>query len=339
MIRTAILSFWHVHVAGHIKQANEHPDIELVAAWDEDPARGRERSAEVGLEFVENLDELLARTDIDAVIVQCATGLHLEVITKAAAAGKHVLSDKVLAATLKEANQIIAAADAAGIVLVTSMVAIYHDYINTMREVIESGELGQIVNIRMMSCHGRAVDSSLPPGFFSQKEAAGGAVVDMCHVLYALPFLVGKMPLGAYSIFSKITGKEVEDHGVILYDFDDGSHANIEISFATKAAPRMEIEINGTEGTIHFRADAHPTGTGAPPNAVFLKAIEDPANFQPLAYGQQETTPLRLWVDHIKAGMRPDDNVARAIDLSRMNEAAYLSAARGTRVALDTLEA
>jgi predicted dehydrogenase len=158
-------------------------------------------------------------------------------------------------------------------------------------------------------------------------------------VLYALPFLVGKMPLSAYSLFSHVTGKEVEDHAFVLYDFGDGAHANLEISFATKAAPRMEIEINGTEGTIHFRADAHPTGTGAPEGAVFLKAVEDPANFKPLAFGKQVTTPLRLWVDHIKARKRPDDNIARAIDLSRLNEAAYLSAERGEKVLIASLDA
>lgn len=337
MIRTAVLSFWHVHVDGYMRQAREHPEVELVAAWDEDPQRGRERAAAAGLEFIESLDDLLMRSDIDAVIVQCATTLHEEVITKAAKAGKHVLSDKVLAPTLAEANRIVAAADAAGIVLVTGLVALYHDYINTMKAIIESGELGKIVNIRMMSCHGRAVDSSLPAGFFSREEAAGGAVVDMCHVLYALPHLFGTMPESAYSVFSSVTGKSVEDHGFILLEFADGFHANLEISFATKAAPRMEIEINGTEGTVHFRADAHPGGNGAPQGALFLKAIEDPANFQPIAFGTAQTTPLKLWVEHIKAGKRPDENIARALELSRMNEAAYLSAERRERVRLDAI--
>jgi predicted dehydrogenase len=337
MIRTAVLSFWHVHVAGYMKQASEHPEVELVAAWDEDPVRGRERAGQAGLEFIESLDELLSRSDIDAVIVQCATALHHEVITKAAAAGKHVLSDKVLAPTLREAEEIVAAADAAGIVLVTGMVALYHDYINTIRDIVASGDLGKLVNIRMMSCHGRAVDSSLPAGFFSQSEAVGGAVIDMCHVLYALPYIVGSMPDTTYASFAKITGKEVEDHGFILYEFADGSHANIEISFATKAAPRMEIELNGTEGTIHFRADAHPTGTGAPEGALFLKALEDPANFQPIPFGKSLTTPLKLWVEHINAKSRPDHNIAFALDLSRLNEAAYLSAARRQRIDVQSL--
>lgn len=337
MIRTAILSFWHVHVKGYMRQANEHPDVELVAAWDEDPVRGRERAAEVGLPFVESLDELLARDDIDAVIVQCATSLHEEVITKAAKAGKHVLSDKVLAPTLTEANRIVKAADEAGIVLVTGLVAIYHDYINTMKGIIESGELGRIVNVRMMSCHGLAVDNALPPGFFDPKEAAGGAVVDMCHVLYALPYLLGSVPRTAYAQFYDITGKQVEDHAVVLFDFEDGSHANLEISFATKGAPRMEIEVNGTEGTVHFRADAHPGGNGAPAGAVFLKAIDDPANFTPIAVGEPRTTPLKLWVEHIQSGKRPEENIQIALDLSRMNEATYLSANRAEKVRLETI--
>jgi 1,5-anhydro-D-fructose reductase (1,5-anhydro-D-mannitol-forming) len=337
MIRTAVLSFWHVHVKGYMRQANEHPDVELVAAWDEDPVRGRERAAEVGLPFYENLDELLASDEIDAVIVQCATSLHEEVITKAARAGKHVLSDKVLAPTLAEAHRIVKATDDANVVLVTGLVAIYHDYINTMKSIIESGELGRIVNVRMMSCHGMAVDNALPPGFFSPEEAAGGAVIDMCHVLYALPHLLGSSPETVYAQFYNITDRQVEDQAVVICDFADGSHANLEISFSTKAAPRMEIEVNGTEGTLHFRADAHPGGTGAPNGALFLKAVGDPANFEPIGFGEQQTTPFKLWVEHIKSGTRPDHNIDQAIELSRMNEATYLSAARGEKVRLDSI--
>ena len=41
MIRVAMVSFWHVHAHDYTKQAVAHPDIEIVAAWDEVPDRGR----------------------------------------------------------------------------------------------------------------------------------------------------------------------------------------------------------------------------------------------------------------------------------------------------------
>src|SRR5882762_9207348 len=47
MIRVAMLSFWHVHARDYARQATEHPGVAIVAAWDEDPGRGRAQAAEL----------------------------------------------------------------------------------------------------------------------------------------------------------------------------------------------------------------------------------------------------------------------------------------------------
>jgi 1,5-anhydro-D-fructose reductase (1,5-anhydro-D-mannitol-forming) len=337
MIRVAILSFWHVHAAGYARDTKANPDTELVAAWDEDPKRGAQRAAELGIEFIPDLGTLLARKDIDAVIVQTPTSLHREIIIKAAKAGKHVLSDKVLAPTLKEANEIIAATDAAKVVLVTGMSFLYHDYIDRMKQMIESGELGSIVNARMMSCHGGAIRNSLPAGFYSQKEAVGGALVDMCHLVYLTPYLFG-MPKGVYANFAYITKREVEDSAFVLCDFDNGAHASIDVGFATKGAPPMEIEINGTEGTVFFRSDTGPNGKGAPVGATFEKRIGDDKTFSPIEVGTPSPIPVVLWSQNILAKTRPDANIDMAIKLSILNEAAYQSAAAGKHVAIASIK-
>lgn len=334
MIRTAMLSFWHVHAAGYAQSAKEHPDVELIAAWDEDAARGRPRSKELGIEFVPDLDALFARKDIDAVIVQCPTSLHRDVIIKAARAGKHVLSDKVLAPTIGEAREIVAATDAGKVVLVTGMSFLYHDYVDRLRTMIGSGEIGRLVNARMMSCHGGAIRDVLPPGFYSLKEAAGGALVDMCHLVYLVPHLFGGMPRSVYARFAQITEREVEDSAFVLFDYPDGFHASIDVGFATKGAPPMEIELNGTEGTVIFRSDVSPSGPGAPPRSEFIKRIGDEKTFTPVPLGKSSPAPLSLWVEHVKAGTRPDDNINRALELSRLNEAAYRSARQGVPVEL-----
>ena len=99
MIRVAILGFWHVHAADYAAEARAHPGMEIVAAWDDDTARGRARAADLDVAFHDSLDDLLARPDVDGVIVTTATNAHPDVITAAAKAGKHVFTEKVLALT------------------------------------------------------------------------------------------------------------------------------------------------------------------------------------------------------------------------------------------------
>src|SRR5690348_1521530 len=116
MIRIAMLSFWHVHAKDYAREAEEHPDTEIVAVWDERPERGRAEAEKRGVPFYENLDDLLAQPNIDAVVVDAPTNMHHKVMIAAARAGKHIFTEKVIAATRSEANAIVQAADDAGVV-------------------------------------------------------------------------------------------------------------------------------------------------------------------------------------------------------------------------------
>lgn len=205
MIRTAILSFWHVHAIGYVGQARNHPDMDVVAAWDEDHKRGRKRATQLDLPFVDDLDELLGRPDIDAVILEAPTSLHHDIAIRAAKAGKHIFSDKVLAPTIKEAKEIVAAADAANVTLVVGMPHLYYDFTVRLKEIVDSGDLGALVNARLMNCHGMAIEDKLPAGFYSAKEACGGALMDMCHIVYLLPHLLGHMPTSTFARFGYFT--------------------------------------------------------------------------------------------------------------------------------------
>ena len=106
-MRVAMLGFWHVHAKDYAAEAQVNPDVEIVAAWDEDPERGEAAAADLGVPFYTDLAELLARPDVDGVIVTTRTTAHRDVIIAAAEAGKHVYPEKVLALTPTEGREIV----------------------------------------------------------------------------------------------------------------------------------------------------------------------------------------------------------------------------------------
>ncbi len=106
MIGIAMLSFWHVHGKDYAREADEHPDTEITAVWDEDPIRGRAEAEQRGVPFFERLDEVLALPTVDAVVVDTPTTMHRDVMVAAARAGKHIFTEKVIAATLRETEEI-----------------------------------------------------------------------------------------------------------------------------------------------------------------------------------------------------------------------------------------
>ncbi|MEG8036603.1 Gfo/Idh/MocA family oxidoreductase [Sphingomonas sp. LR61] len=116
-MRVAVLGFWHVHAGDYAQQTVDHPGTELVAVWDDDTERGRAGAERFGVEYTDDLDALLARTDVDAVTITTSTDVHRDVIERAAAAGKHVFTEKLLAPTVEECDAVIAACDAADVKL------------------------------------------------------------------------------------------------------------------------------------------------------------------------------------------------------------------------------
>jgi predicted dehydrogenase len=110
-----VLSFWHVHAGDYSRSTQAHPGTELVAVYDDDAERGAAGAKDFGVDFTDDLDALLARDDIEAVTVTTETSRHRDVMVAAARAGKHIFTEKLLAPTVAEAEEIIAAADENGV--------------------------------------------------------------------------------------------------------------------------------------------------------------------------------------------------------------------------------
>ena len=67
----------------------DHPDAKVAAVWDENADRGRKWAGQLGVDFIDDYATLLARSDIDGVVVRSPTDRHRELIVGAAKAGKH----------------------------------------------------------------------------------------------------------------------------------------------------------------------------------------------------------------------------------------------------------
>jgi len=327
MIRVAMLSFWHVHAGDYVKQSKAHPDVEIVAAWDEDAERGRARAADAGVEFVDDLDSVLARDDVDAVICDTPTSLHRDVLVKAAKAGKHIFTEKVLATTIKEANAIKAAVDEAGVVLTLSLPRVYEAYTPTIRGIIESGALGEITETRARVSHGGSIDNWLPEHFYDPATTGGGAMIDFgCHPMYLNRIFQGGMPESVTSTFGFVTGRAVEDNACVVLKYASGSFGIVEAGFVNRMSP-ASIEVHGTDGSLLW---------GTPESKLLVRAKGDDA-FVEVPLVDREPMAFVQWIDHIQAGTTFASNVALGLDLTRLMEAATISARSGEAVAISSL--
>ena len=94
MVILALIGAWHVHTIGFVEEALKTGMAQLNVVWDDDQERGKAFARQFDVRFEADLDKVLKRKDVDAVIVECATTKHKDVIIKAANEKKHIFSDK-----------------------------------------------------------------------------------------------------------------------------------------------------------------------------------------------------------------------------------------------------
>jgi predicted dehydrogenase len=129
--------------AKHVRVLQSLADVEQVALIDtRETARAALRKAFPALGSFSNLEEALPH--VDALVIATPSSTHAAVGLEALRAGKHVLIEKPLATSVKDAQALVEAAEAAGMTLMVGHTFAYNSAVWALRETIASGELGDI---------------------------------------------------------------------------------------------------------------------------------------------------------------------------------------------------
>jgi predicted dehydrogenase len=323
MFRMAILSFWHVHAQDYAKEAEAHPETEITAIWDEDPERGREEAGRRGVPFEEDLDELLAQGDLDGVVVTTPTTAHQEILLKAARAGKHIFMEKVLAPTLREAEEMVSEVERAGVTLVVSLPRLYAGYTEAIKEALSNGTIGEVTYLRVRVSHDGALPTDenplgwLPNRFFDPEESVGGVAIDFgVHPLYLVSHLLG-IPEQLVSVYGRTTERTVEDNSVVVFRYLKGVLGVAEASFVGASMPFV-LEAHGTEGSLLYDPD-----TG-----LRLRRVAG-EGWETIEVPPDGPSPFGRWVDLASHGEPYLENVRAALELNALAEAANRSVQKG----------
>lgn len=249
MLRIAMLSKWHVHAEGYARNALATGKAEITAVWDEDCERGKEWADRLGADFEPDLDKLLARKDVDAVICDTPTTMHEEVLIKAAEAGKHIFTEKALATTVEGCKKIADAVNKNNITFTISYPQLFNKTMKLIKSYIDSGKLGKITTVRIRNAHSGVSNGWLPEYWFDEKAAGGGAMMDLgCHPMYQLAALCGK-PVRIAGMFNAPLGSAVDENAVSIIEFENGIIGISETGFDSFYSP-YRLEVYGTDGSV-----------------------------------------------------------------------------------------
>ncbi|NJN19131.1 MAG: Gfo/Idh/MocA family oxidoreductase [Oscillochloris sp.] len=117
--------------------------------------RAPELAADYDLAVESSVEALVARPDIDAVILATPEQMRLAQVQAAAAAGKHVLSEKPFAPSVAQADAMIAACREAGVSLMVCQTLRYRGTMARAKQLVDSGAIGRVLQIRTFAMHSR----------------------------------------------------------------------------------------------------------------------------------------------------------------------------------------
>lgn len=247
----------------HFTKRPDKAGVEFVGACDIAEERVKAFTAKFGGQAYTKIEELVARPDLDAVVVLTLPPWHAELARKALQAGKHVLTEKPLATKLEDAIELVKLARQKNLKLACSPFIILGGMQKKIKQYITGGAIGKPLVITADQYHGRIESWKENAGQFY--KLSGGPILDVGP--YPLTLMVdwlGRVKsvraqcVTAMPQRRDFTGKDfsidIFDHAVLLLEFESGAVGRVDISNANFRSDLHGMEIHGSGGSLAVSA-------------------------------------------------------------------------------------
>ena len=279
--KVAGINFDHFHMGDLLRMVFDHPDAEIVAIADEQPERMAAAQGNFGIpskRVYTDVEASLAETEPDLVILCPAAARHAEWTERVAPFGVHLLMEKPFAASLEEADRMIAAMEQTEKQLAINWPLAWVPAHVKAHQLVSEGRIGEIREVHFYDgnrgplWHGADKIEKEPTAeekdasWFYQKAEGGGSLLDYLGYGTTLGtwYQGGRKPREVMAMWDEPEGLEVDEHSVTVARYAEGL-SKFETRWGTftdpwthQPQPKCGFNLVGTEGTIS-NYDYEPT--------------------------------------------------------------------------------
>lgn len=353
-IRVAIVGCGRIsdlHQLGY----RERQDALIVALCDTNKARARKKAKAWGVEkFYTDYHQLLEDKGIDLVELLTPHHLHCSMTVEACQAGKHVSVQKPMALSAAEADQMIAAAEKAGVMLRVYENFVYYAPAVRAQQMIAGGEIGEIRAIRLHVSTGTGdtaweVPLSAWLWRFSEKQCGGGPLVfDHGYHLFSLAHFLGGPVERVYAWIDKTPVRQaanlvqIDAPAVIMFQFKaPRAYGVLDFEYTPKMrihsyyyADDDRIEVIGEKGILFINRYTAKT-VDLPELMLFKDGKTTPIPVEGVEWHDSFIAATHDCIEQLKSGGQPklDGKTGKAV--LQFSLAALQSASSGREVRPD----
>ena len=225
----------------HARVYKELESTELVAICDKDAERAKAIAKQFGVKAYTNSSRMLRNKEVEAVSVcTWSTSLAKEAL-KALRAGKHVLVEKPMATTTKQAEKLVATAEENGLHFTVGFLMRFIPGLQTIRESVENKKIGELV------CATAKRVSQWP-----ERIGDVGVVKDTAiHDIDVMRFVFRDDPIAVYAKTGAMQHRKFEDYALIMLTYADGKSAFIESNWLTPYKTRT-LTVTGSDAIMRL---------------------------------------------------------------------------------------
>jgi predicted dehydrogenase len=310
-----------------VRNVHERPEFRLMGLCETDSARAEDfkrRNPDVPVES--DLDALLLDPRVQAVAIATPPRTHYDLARRALQAGKHVLVEKPLATSVAEAEEMIELATRHDRILMPGHTFVYSPSVNKVRDLINSGELGDVYFI---------TSSRMNLGLYQRDGVISDlAPHDLSILLYWLDRPVTQIAAAGQSIFQE----GIPETAFLNLNFSGGATANVQISWLAPRKMRHMVVV-GSRKMVQYEDTSSDESVRIYDRGLDVSMVEAPATFgeYQLTYRSgdivvpriEAAEPLGLeladFANAIRTGAEPRSNSRLGLEIVRSLEAAHLS--------------
>jgi len=268
---------------------------------------------------------VLARSDVDAVVVATPPETHTQLTREALRSGKHVFVEKPLSTSAADGAAMVAAARQAGRVLLVGHTFVYTAAVNKIKEVIDSGELGEILYIST---------TRVNLGIFQEHISV---VWDLApHDVSILNYILNRMPESVATQASSYIRKGVEDVAFLTLRYPGGILAHVHVSWLNPNKIRSTTVVGSKKMLVYDDVSAlekiriYDKGVTVTPHYDTFGEFQLSYRYGDITIPRlDDAEPLKVacqhFLDCVEKGVPPRSSGIHGLEVVRVLEAAMAS--------------
>jgi predicted dehydrogenase len=284
------IGWWSDVLADAIQRSGK---LEILACYSRSEEKRRNFAAKYNCRPAASYEAVLAEPEIEAIINTTPNDLHLTTTRAAAAAGKHVFLDKPIANTVADGRALTKACHEAGVVLALGYQRRRESHVRWIRQQIEAGRFGRLVNAEANISRDRLGKIDLTSWRYQAAGMPGGVMLQIgIHYTDVLEYLIGPIHAVRGQLAQLVLPGDNPDVASLILEHESGALSTLNASYAS-ASEYYLMNIYGKDQTAYYdlhnglrllkRGESQPVTVQCAKNDTLIEELEE---FAAAARGQ-----------------------------------------------------